>query len=747
MHGRISPDPSHAAPAKPVSRKRRTRLMSVVGFGVFALGFFLSLTLLVIGALFAVSGDPDRSRWAFGLLGLNLALIVILGAFLTVRIWSVLAGRTGQEAPILHRRFVLLFSLVALAPAMLVGLFSTSLITQNIDDVFGEDVRGNMEQARSILDSYVKQELSTLYPKLQLVRQVVAQEPQLIENRITLTAVLQRIALERNIDSIYLLQGDGHVLARVEGPDTPELRIPSPKAFDLLEPGQTALQTRDEIDYLMALAPIETGEDTFIYIGDYLRENTGVLSSISGIEEAGVGLDRFNRNTKLLNRTFVLTYLETALLVLMAAVVLGTLLANRIIEPLGRLIGASERVRAGDLSARVKVERNWGEVSDLGGAFNRMTEQLASQRADLVREHDLSERRRLFSEAVLSGVTAGIIGLSNEGRITLANASATQLLGTSSEDLIGKPLGLALPEFGSAFRKARESLSGHAEDQVDVPVYGDTHTFDLRVSSYKGERDDTGWVVTFDDMTRLVAAQRNSAWREVARRIAHEIKNPLTPIQLSAERLQLKFGDKDMPERDALILAKSTETILRAVGNLERMVDEFSSFARMPEPLFEAVDLQPVLTEAVAEQSVAFPNVKMQASLDAAHAVLADQRLLGQALTNLLKNAAESVERAIDDGLQRSGAGRVHATVVEASGLVTITIEDNGEGWPEVGRDRLVEPYVTSRVGGTGLGLAIVKRIVEDHGGRLSLSRAKRYKRGAAAVITLPTLDITKDAA
>jgi len=747
MHGR-APQPATKTEIS-LPRRRRTRLMSVVGFGIFGLGFVVSLALLVTGALFAVSGDPLRSQLAFGLLGVNLMLILVLGAFLTVRVWSVLAGRTGQAAPILHRRFVLLFSLVALAPAMLVGVFSTSLITQNIDDVFGEDVRGNFEQARSILNSYVNQELATLLPKVELVRQLANQDPDLIDNRITLTAVLQRVAIDRNIDSIYVLQRDGHVLARVEGPETPELRIPVPAAFDLLQPAQTALQTRDEIDYLMALTKLESRDDTYIYIGDYLRENAGVLSSISGIEEAELRLDRFNTNTRLLNRTFVLTYLETALLVLMAAVILGTLLANRIIQPLGRIISASDSVRSGDLSARVKVERNWGEVSDLGGAFNRMTEQLSTQRADLVREHDLAERRRLFSEAVLSGVTAGIIGLTNEGRITLANASAHTLLGTQEADLIGKPLELALPEFGSAFRKARESLAGQADDQVDVPFGQDgsdgTRTFDLRVSSYKGERADTGWVVTFDDMTRLVAAQRNSAWREVARRIAHEIKNPLTPIQLSAERLQLKFGDRDMPEKDATILARSTETILRAVGNLERMVDEFSSFARMPEPRFEATTLEPVMHEAIAEQGVAFPNVKMSHDIDTSLSVLADQRLLGQALTNLVKNAAESVERSIDEGIQRPGAGRVFAELRKSGSDIIITIEDNGTGWPEIGRDRLVEPYVTTRAGGTGLGLAIVQRIAEDHGGRLVLSQATRYKRGARAALILPSLDFTKD--
>ena len=747
MDAIVNPSLTRAPSAPAPSQRPRRRLMGFAGAALFGAAFMVSVALLVVGTLLAVSGDPTRSLTAFGLLGLNLALIVVLGSYLVIRVWSVLAGRTGQAAPILYRRFVLIFSLIALAPAMLVGIFSTSLITQNIEDVFGEGVRSNMEQARAILDDYVSQELETLLPKLQVVRSVVAQQPDLLQNRISASAILQRVARDRGIDSIYLVQRDGNVLARVEGPDTPELRIPVPEAFDLLQQSRIAFQSRDEIDYLMALSRLDGTEDVYIYIGDYLRQNAGVLSSISGIEAAGRQLDRFNSNTQLLNRTFLLTMVETALLVLMAAVILGSLLANRIIEPLGRLISASERVSAGDLSARARVERDWGEVSDMGEAFNRMTEQLAEQRADLIREHSLSERRRVFSEAVLSGVTAGVIGLSDEGRVTLANASAARLLDTDPDALVGLPIELALPEFATPFHKARESFARSAEDQVDVPSDDGTRTFDLRVSSYEGGPSDTGWVLTFDDMTRLVAAQRHSAWREVARRIAHEIKNPLTPIQLSAERLQRKFGGASLAEADEQILSRSTDTILRAVGNLERIVDEFSAFARMPEPVMEPVDVETLVAEAVAEQGVAFPGVAFAAKVSGGPQIVGDFRLMGQALTNLIKNAAESVERAEDSGRIRNGSGSVRVTSTHLSDRVEIAIEDNGMGWPDVGRERLLEPYVTTRVGGTGLGLAIVQRIVEDHGGTLELLPAKRYKTGARAAITLPSLSATQDAA
>ena len=745
MHDRVTRASAASTDWLPALRAVPRRIMSVWSGILFGTGFLVSVAVLVLGAFLALRGSPGQSVLAYGLLGLNLALIVLLGAYLTVRLVALLSRRAGQAAPILHRRFVLIFSLVALAPAILVGVFAASLLTQNIDDIFGDDVRSNLDQARGILDSYIQQELVNLNPKLEVVRTAIARDSSILDSRISLTALMGQAARQLDLDSVYVLHRDGRVLARVEGPDTPELRVPVADVFEAVrESGRTGLQSRNEIDYLMALAPLspgtagESGGDTYLYVGDYLRQNAGVLSSIEGINQAGDNLSRFNSNTARFNRTFFLTFVETAMLVLMAAILIGTFLANRIIEPLGRMILASERVRDGDLAARVAVDNNWGEISDLSGAFNRMTEQLSSQRAELVQEHAQSERQRRFSEAVLSGVTAGVVGLSEEGRITVVNRSAELLLGRSRTDLTGRPVSEAVPGFATAFGKARESLAGRADDQVELDLDGEPHTFDLRVSSYEGERQDTGWVLTFDDMTRLVAAQRQGAWREVARRIAHEIKNPLTPIQLAAERLQRKLGDAEMGEPERAILHRSTDTILRSVANLERMVDEFSSLARMPQPTFDVVDLTAVVDAAVTDQDVAFSDIKIIRRGEVRRPVIGDARLLGQAISNLIKNAAEATGRASDTGLLREGGARVAVHLLAVADSVVVEVRDNGEGWPDVSRERLLEPYTTTRQGGTGLGLAIVKRIVEDHGGRVELDTRADGKRGAVFRLVLP---------
>lgn len=486
------------------------------------------------------------------------------------------------------------------------------------------------------------------------------------------------------------------------------------------------------------MTKLEAYENAYLYVGQFLRSNTGVLSSILGIEDAEKTLDRYNTDQELLQKSFLLTLIETALLILFAAIWLGFLLANRVIDPLGRLVGAAERVSAGDLSARVSVKGDWGEMSDLGRAFNRMTRQLGTQREDLIREHDVSEQRRQFSEAVLSGVRAGVIGLTQEGRITLMNQSAERLLGKKPVEMMGHPIDEVLSEFAPAFLSARENVYGTAEDQVNFETEHGIRNVDLRVSAYQGARKDTGWVLTFDDMTRLVAAQRHSAWREVARRIAHEIKNPLTPIQLSAERLQRKYL-KEI-KSDPETFENCTKTIIRQVESLEQMVDEFSSFARMPAPTLELISIKETLDQILFAQGVAYPEIDFIFNNQTDNDVKAycDHRLIGQALTNIYKNAGEAITRRIDSGILSRVNGEITTHLWVQDTDIIIGVSDNGEGWPMPDKDRLLEPYVTTRETGTGLGLAIVKRIAEDHGGHLKLADRPDGRTGAYLQIWLP---------
>ena len=698
----------------------------------------MAIFLTILGALLSFSADELQIQQAWDILRFDLVVILILGVYLIHRVWSsVFAPSRGQSAPLLHRRFVMIFSLAALLPAVLVGGFSISLLTQDLSGIFGERVRGNMEQARQILDGYVSQEFESLGKDVAELERGIASSRANFGARISFTAELMREAQTRDLDAVYILREDGFVLTRVEAPEAPELRIPEPSVWDKLEGADVGFQRRADIDYLIGLSKLSDAPKTYLYVGKLLRSDNQVLSSISGIETAASQIARFNETQSQLNQIFFLTLLNSALLILMAAIWLGLALANRIINPLSGLVNAAERVRAGDMGARVSVSGDWGEISDLGSAFNRMTSQLESQRDELIKEHDLSEQRRQFSEAVLSGVRAGVIGLTQQGKITLLNDAATRLLEDRAEDLIGQPITEVLLEFSPAFAKARESISASFEDQVTVEMAGGRRIFDLHVSAYQGSSNDTGWVLTFDDMTRLVSAQRHSAWREVARRIAHEIKNPLTPIQLSAERLARKYTNEITSDRKTF--ENCTQTIIRQVGSLELMVDEFSAFARMPAPELIKTDVGTIVEDTIFAQGVSFPDIRFRKKgrWPTDTVVFGDERLLSQALTNVLKNAGEAVQRKVEGGVASHFQGEVLVELIDTGSRLAVHITDNGPGWPFKDTDRLMEPYVTARDGGTGLGLAIVKRIVEDHGGQLKL-KVREDAQGARTLIYLP---------
>lgn len=714
------------------------RAPEIARSAIFGALFMAAIFVTLFAVILSFSNESRRIARAMLALELNLFLIGFLALFLGARVWKTLFAKVSRRtAPLLHRRFVFIFSLAALLPAVIVGAFSLYFISQDIDDIFGDGVRDNLTQARSILDDYVDQEWSELGKDLSLLTARLNMNPSDIQSRISLTAALQIQARVHDLDAIYIMSENGDVLSRVESPGAPPLIVPSQSVLNNIDQGQVAYKKRDDQDFLIALAQLPGFSNVYLYAGRSLRSDSQVLSSISGIEGATSSLSNFNNQQAQMRRIFVFTLFETAILIMMAAIWLGLLLGNRIIDPLSRLVVAAERVRAGDMSARVDVSHDWGEISDLGGAFNRMTQQLDTQRDALIKEHDISEQRRQFSEAVLSGVRAGVIGLTQTGRITLVNKSAELLLGLKSDELVDTPIDRVLPEFAQAFEKGRENIKGTSEDQVNFEINGEIRNFDLRVSAYEGARRDTGWVMTFDDMTRLVSAQRHSAWREVARRIAHEIKNPLTPIQLSAERLERKYKKEIIS--DPQIFENCTQTIIRQVGSLEQMVNEFSAFARMPAPEFEEVELQSLVDSVLFEQGVAFPEVEFSQDehLAESEKIWGDERLITQALTNVFKNAAEAVSRLNTSDEMKKWQGKVSVSLSSNLDSVTISTLDNGPGWPLSDKLRLLEPYVTTRETGTGLGLAIVKRITEDHGGTLVLYDRDDGVRGARVEMTL----------
>ena len=424
---------------------------------------------------------------------------------------------------------------------------------------------------------------------------------------------------------------------------------------------------------------------------------------------------------------FWLMFAVIALIVLLSSAWIGLDFANRLVAPIRRLIGAANIVSTGNLHVQVPVRRSEGDLAQLGETFNKMTHELRTQHDDIVRARDVIDSRRRFTEAVLAGASAGVIGVNADGRITILNRSAEQLIGRAESEVLGLPLVEIAPELADIFQTARNGTQRLVQRQVTVNRNGQERNYSVRVTSEQAAESDHGYVITIDDITELVLAQRSSAWADIARRIAHEIKNPLTPIQLSAERLRRKYG-KVIVE-DAAVFEQCTATIVRQVDDIKRMVDEFSRFARMPKPVIAAEDVADAVRQVVFLMRVGHPDIDFEVELPAeAMPARFDRRLISQALTNIVKNAIEAIGAVPAADL---GRGHIKVTARRDGKDVVIDVIDNGIGLPKENRARLLEPYVTTRDKGTGLGLAIVGRILEEHGGRLELRDASEMVPGA----------------
>jgi two-component system nitrogen regulation sensor histidine kinase NtrY len=424
---------------------------------------------------------------------------------------------------------------------------------------------------------------------------------------------------------------------------------------------------------------------------------------------------------------FALVFAVIALTLLMVSILLGLNFANWLVTPIRRLMGAANLVSTGNLHVQVPVLRSEGDLAQLGETFNKMTQELRTQRDELVNASDLIDSRRRFIEAVLSSASAGIIGVDASGSVGILNRSAEKLIGHAESETLDHPLSDVLPELDEMMKTAREGTQRLVQGQVTITREGQERILSARVTAEQTSQTRDSYIITLDDITELVSAQRTSAWADVARRIAHEIKNPLTPIQLSAERIRRKFG-KSITE-DKAVFEQCTDTIVRQVDDIRRMVDEFSRFARMPKPVIEGEDVADTVRQAVFLMRVGHPDVDIEAEIrEEPLRANFDRRLISQALTNIIKNASEAIE-AVPPG--ELGRGRIDVIAARENDDILIDVIDNGVGLPKMSRARLLEPYVTTREKGTGLGLAIVGRVLEDHGGRIELHDASEMRAGA----------------
>jgi two-component system, NtrC family, nitrogen regulation sensor histidine kinase NtrY len=690
-------------------------------------------TYVVLSGWLSFGPDVDV---VLGLLYLDVILLLLLGALIARRLVQLVMARwQGSAGSRLHARLVALFSLVAVAPAIVVAVFSVGFLHYGLEAWFNQRINDALTNSLNVAQSYLEEHKEVIRgDALAMAADLNREGPALLGTPAMFQRLLDAQAALRSLTEAIVFQSNGQVLARTGFSYVLDLERLSPETLNEANHGDVVILTSDTDDRVRALVRLDNFIDAYLFVGrfvdsrvlDYMDRTRAVVDEYHSLELRRSGIQV----------TFAAIFGVVALLLLLAAVGVGLGFANRLATPIIRLIAAADRVRAGDLTASVPEDEDGHEIDHLSRAFNRMTAQLNSQRGELIRANQQLDQRRRFTEAVIGGVSAGVLGLDAQGRITLPNDSAAQLIGCAPDDLVGRPLIAVIPEVGGLLAGVATTPERPAEAQLELHRQDGTHTLLARASAQMDAAGIGGFVVTFDDITELLAAQRKAAWAEIARRIAHEIKNPLTPIRLSAERLKRKY----LPQirRDAEAFAASADTIVHQVDNIGRLINEFSAFARMPAPVFERESAGDLIRQAVYLQQGARPEIRFETRLPAHDVQLyCDGRQVAQALTNLLQNAVESVleGRAAEE---RQGAGGwVMVELREAGDRAVIEVQDNGRGLPEP-MERLTEPYVTTRAAGTGLGLAIVKKIMEEHGGALTLGN--RAAGGASVSLVFPAM-------
>jgi len=708
---------------------------SQLAFGVALLAVIWGVTMYILLTGLTPYTLDRTGLFVLALIGLALGLtLAALIGWRLARLWAT--RRSGRAGAKLHARLVAWFSVIAVVPAILVAMFAAATLNLFQDAMFSGGIQTALGNAKEIAHQYMLLEGQNAAIDAGQIVTTLERDPRMFDKDKQVRTVfmfeqLYNMTKERKLLDILVVDSHGTQLGTTTNFKYTDALKPSASDFaDARRAGRIVVDGDPNTGVIHALIYLPFLNDAYLLV--VRKVNSQVFSYYQGTKETVGEYARLKANNQYVQLVFFGLYALVSLVVLLAAIWSGLWAANRLVRPISGLIDAAGRVSEGDLNAQVRVARDDDELASLGLAFNRMTQQLSAQRNDLITANRLNEIRRRFTETVLSGVSAGVIGVDGEGKVTIVNRAAARLMDAAHEDLEASHYSQAVPELAPLILRAMSEPAGRAGGEVTIRRGGTPRTLSVQVTSERGSAD--GFVVTFDDITDLVSAQRTAAWADVARRIAHEIKNPLTPIQLSAERLKRKYASEITTDPE--VFHQCTDTIVRQVGDIGRMVDEFSSFARMPTPVMRRENAQELLQQAVFLQRVANPAITYTTEAPKSPVWFeGDGRLIAQALTNVIKNAGEGVAARIAKGDDEPG--KIHIAIEPNESGFAFRVTDNGIGLPPEHRHRLTEPYVTTRVKGTGLGLAIVRKIMEDHGGEIILADAENGE-GAQVSLTLP---------
>ena len=724
-----------------LSRLRRQRQMQTgMTLGLVFLGPLMAVvTFLALGPL----NQTASSGWLRLILLADLIYVLALAALVLRRVMQMVSDRRSQSAGSrLHIRLTRVFAIVALVPTVLVAVFGVLTVNIGLEGWFSDRVRSVVGASLEAAQAYEVEQTATLKIDVQALANFLndarAQKLAMDDGTVRPLLVQGQADVQRGLKEVYMITATGSLKTRGEKSYLFNYEQPTTAQIIRAQAGEVVLIEDWPNNELRALVNLPAFPDRLLYVAR--RVDGKILGLLDETQQTAALYQQLESDRGKILFNFGLLYLGFALILIIAAVWGGLWFAERLARPVGRLAGAAQRVGAGDLDVQVAEEESDDEIAMLGRLFNQMTRQLKGQREALIDSHAQTEGRRRLFDSVLNNVTAGVIGLDANGRMDFVNRAGMRMLDLAAEPSADMTLVQVVPEFTNLFERLQADVTSALQDEVRISRRGRLESLLVRMSERLGEDGGVeGFVVAFDDVTDLVSAQRMAAWGDVARRIAHEIKNPLTPIQLSAERIRRKYRTQ---VKDPEELEQYTDIIVRQTNDLRRIVDEFSKFARMPEPDRRETDLTALVKAAVMLQENGQPGVTFKSDLPAKPDMIElDGAMIGQALTNLIKNAGEAIDEKKEKLTNPFFVPEIRVSLNSTETHSIIKIADNGMGLPP-DRSRLFEPYVTTREKGTGLGLPIVKKIIEEHGGTLILMDAPVFEgcdhAGALAEIRLP---------
>ena len=681
-------------------------------------------TYMVLGGLDGVA-NPQLLR---AVLLIDIVYVIVVAALIAAQISRMISTRQRRSSGSrLHMRLTQVFLLIALVPTVVIAIFAMISLNFGLEGWFSDRVRNVVGNSLAAAEAYEAEHVANLRTDARVLARFLNRQkiesPSIAPGQFRQMLEAGQKQIQRGLTEAYVIDGSREIQARGERSYLFGYDAPDAEQIARARRGEIVVIKDWDRDEFRALAVLPAFNDRFLYVS---RDVDGeILNLLDQTKETIALYQQLESDRGRLLFEFGLFYLGIALIVILASVWGALRFAERLSQPVGRLAGAAARVGAGDFDVQVREERGDDEIAMLGRAFNRMTRQVKAQRDALVDVNVETERRRRLFDSVLSGVTAGVIGLNAKGQIEVVNAAAEDLLGITADGAIGYSLEQVTPEFATLFQEFGRSGSADNTIEIDLQRKGQAERLLVRIASRQADGEVEGYVVTFDDITALVSAQRMAAWGDVARRIAHEIKNPLTPIQLSAERLRRKFGPR--LGEDQAALEQYSDVIIRQTEDLRRIVDEFSKFARMPAAEMRATNVVPIIRDAIHLAESANPEVAYRFDPGQTDVVMhIDATMMTQVMNNLLKNAVEAIESHKATAISQEYDAEIRVTVQIEKESVVISVQDNGIGLPEK-RANLFEPYVTHREKGTGLGLSIVKKIVEEHSGQLELLDADPF--------------------